>query len=308
MSGKRQLGLHLLEDWAILEANGPDTIEFLHGQFTNDIKSLPEDEVQLSAYCEPKGKMIANFLIWKTSKESCQMLVPEGPHKLMLQRLQMFKMRSNVEINDTGEHFIRLGIMGDGCRLPFNLPKKPRGLTQSGPYTIFDWPGDLPRWFVTCEHENAGDLFDENHEPESGSDLWRLWDIEDGFPLVRGGNEQKFVPQHLNMDLLGGISFEKGCYPGQEVVARMKYRGEIKFRTYRLVPTEPTTLPSRDKDIYVQGQDRPCGRVVDAVENDDSFQILASLRVANADGTLLLTPDGPTLEMLPLPYELTEKD
>ena len=303
---ERQPGLHLVKDWTILEAFGPDAIEFLHGQFTNDLNALPEDEVQLSAYCEPKGKMLANFLIWKTGAEACQILVPKGPHAAMLQRLQMFKMRSDVELQDTGEHFTRLGVMGDGCKFPFDLPKRPNGLIRNGPYTLLAWPGNLPRWLIVCEQQFADDLFTENEAPEPDANWWPLWNIEDGLPFVREDNVQEFVPQHLNLDALGGISFEKGCYPGQEVVARMKYRGEIKFRTCRLRPAEPAPPPALGGPVFVHGQDRPCGRVVDVAADGDSFQMLAALRVADANGPLLLTPDGPALEMQSLPYALLE--
>ena len=234
----------------------------------------------------------------------------------MSQRLQLFKLRSNVEIESLAESVSLLGVTGsypeENPEAPIQLPQSPLGKTETGPYTAIAWPGSRPRWLVACPPDAAAALWEGSEAPDSGSDLWRLWDIEDGIPFVRAENREQFVPQHLNLDLVDAISFSKGCYPGQEVVARMKYRGQIKFRTYRLsgdcdeapVPGDPIHL-GEDPDA------RPCGRVVDARIPPDGgpCQILASVRAADAGQPLRAQrPDGPSLEQLPLPYELTEGD
>ena len=306
--------MHTINDWAILDVSGDDATAFLHGQFTNDLLSLPDDQAQMSAYCVPKGQMIANFLIWRTSEKHYRIALPLGPDAPMLQRLQMFKLRSAVELESLTDSLSLFGITeadeAKDAGLPFELPQSPLGKTETGPYTAIAWPGERSRWLVVCPCDAAADLGKKADASAPSSDLWRLWDIEDGIPFVRGENREQFVPQHLNLDLINAISFSKGCYPGQEVVARMKYRGQIKFRTYRLSgdfdqapnPGDPIHL-SKDANA------RPCGRVVDACMSPDGgpCQMLASVRAADAGQPLCAqSPDGPPLTQLPLPYELSE--
>lgn len=316
MPAEPHSSLYALDDWTILGVSGANAPDFLHGQFTNDLLALPDDQAQLSAYCMPKGQMIANFLVWRTAESQYRIALPAGLAQAVSQRLQLFKLRSNVEIESLAESVSLFGVTGsypeENPEAPVQLPQPPLGKTETGPYTAIAWPGSRPRWLVACPPDAAAALWEGSEAPDSGSDLWRLWDIEDGIPFVRAENREQFVPQHLNLDLVDAISFSKGCYPGQEVVARMKYRGQIKFRTYRLsgdcdeapVPGDPIHL-GEDPDA------RPCGRVVDARIPPDGgpCQILASVRAADAGQPLRAQrPDGPSLEQLPLPYELTEGD
>lgn len=307
--------LYALDDWAILGIGGADASSFLHNQFTNDLLALPDHRAQLSAYCMPKGQMIANFLIWRTGEGPYRIALPAGLAPTVSQRLQMFKLRADVEIEPLAESISLFGATEsyseENPASPVELPSSPLGKAETGPYTAIAWPGPR-RWLIACPREAATALWEGREAPGSGADLWRLRDIEDGLPFVRAENREQFVPQHLNLDLIDAISFSKGCYPGQEVVARMKYRGQVKFRTYHLrgdcdevpFPGDPIHL-SEDPDA------RPCGRIVDAriPPGEDRCQMLAAVRVAVADQPLCAQrPDGPTLEQLPLPYELTGGD
>lgn len=308
--------LYALDDWALLGVGGADAADFLHGQFTNDLLALPEDQAQLSAYCMPKGQMIANFLVWRAAENQYRIALPSDLAQAVSQRLQMFKLRADVEIESFAESLALFGVTEshseDGPASPVELPQSPLGKTEVGPYTAIAWPGPRPRWLVVCSRDAATSLWEGNETPDSGSDLWRLWDIEDGLPFVRAENREQFVPQHLNLDLVDAISFSKGCYPGQEVVARMKYRGQIKFRTYRLSgDCDKAPLPGEPIHLSADPDARPCGRIVDAriPPGEDPCQMLASVRVAEAGRPLRAQrPDGPSLEQLPLPYELTEGD
>lgn len=313
MSRKPGPSIYALDDWTVLAVGGADASDFLHGQFTNDLLALPDNRAQLSAYCMPKGQMIANFLVWRTSGNQYRIALPSGLDEAVLQRLQLFKLRCNVEIESLAESFSLFGVTGsypeDNPESPVELPRSPLSKMETDPYTAIAWPGQRARWLVISPQDATSTLWGGGKAPGSGSDLWRLWDIEDGIAFVRAENREQFVPQHLNLDLVDAISFSKGCYPGQEVVARMKYRGQVKFRTYRLsgncdetpVPGDPIHL-SEDPDV------RPCGRVVDACVPPDGgpCQMLASVRAADASQPLRAQrPDGPSLEPLPLPYQLT---
>ena len=308
--------LYALDDWAILGVSGANAPDFLHGQFTNDLLALPEDQAQLSAYCMPKGQMIANFLIWRTTEGAYRITLPSGLAQAVSQRLQLFKLRADVEIESREESTALFGVAAPvpegNAAGPTEWPQSPLGKTETGPYTAIAWPGPRSRWLLACPPDAAAALWEGGEAPGPGSDLWRLWDIEDGIPFVRTENREQFVPQHLNLDLVDAISFSKGCYPGQEVVARMKYRGQIKFRTYRL-SGDCTETPLPGDPIHLNGEPdaRPCGRVVDARIPPDGgpCQMLASVRTADAGQPLHVQhPDGPSLEPLPLPYELTEGD
>ena len=309
MSRKPDPSIYALDDWTILGVTGADASDFLHGQFTNDLLALPDNRAQLSAYCMPKGQMIANFLVWRRSENQYRIVLPSGLDEAVLQRLQLFKLRSDVEIESLAESFSLFGVTGpyleENPEFPVELPGSPLSKMETDPYTAITWPGERVRWLVISPQDAASTLWEDGKAPDSGSDLWRLWDIEDGIAFVRAENREQFVPQHLNLDLVDAISFDKGCYPGQEVVARMKYRGQVKFRTYRLsgnfdevpVPGDPIHL-SEDPDA------RPCGRVVDARVPPDGgpCQMLASVRAADAGQPLRAQrPDGPSLEPLPLP-------
>lgn len=313
MSRKDDPSIYAIDDWTILGVGGADASDFLHSQFTNDLLALPDNRAQLSAYCMPKGQMIANFLIWRTSEGQYRIALPAGLDEAVLQRLQMFKMRANVEIESLAESLSLFGVtdtyLEQNPESPVELPQSPLSTMETNPYTAIAWPGQRARWLVISPRDATSTLWEDGQAPDPGSDLWRLWDIEDGIAFVRAENREQFVPQHLNLDLVDGISFSKGCYPGQEVVARMKYRGEIKFRTYRLSGNFDE-IPAPGDPIHLSEDPgaRPCGRVVDACVPPDGgpCQMLASVRAADAGQPLRAQrPDGPALEPLPLPYQLT---
>ena len=316
MPAEPHSSIYTLGDWTVLSVGGADASDFLHGQFTNDLLALPEGQAQLSAYCMPKGQMIANFLIWRTVEGSYRIALPSGLDQAVLQRLQLFKLRADVEIESLADKISLFGVtpscLEENPRSPVELPQFPLGKAEAGPYTAIAWPGQRRRWLVICPPDAASALWIESEAPSPGSDLWRFWDIEDGIPFVRAENREQFVPQHLNLDLINAINFGKGCYPGQEVVARMKYRGQIKFRTYRLSgDCDEAPIPGDSIHLSENPDARPCGRVVDAriPPGGGPCQMLASVRAADAGQPLRLQrPDGPPLEQLPLPYKLTEAD
>ena len=309
MSPTQHTAFFQIDDWAVLEISGDDATTFLHGQFTNDLLALPEDKAQLSAYCVPKGSMIANFLIWRMNRGQYRMVLPSGLAEPVLQRLQMFKLRSHVEITSLTDTLALFGIT-EALELPAALPQSPLGKTESGHYTVIAWPGACARWLLACPRDAANDLWATIGPPAQNSNLWRLQDIENGIPFVRPENREQFVPQYLNMDLVDAISFSKGCYPGQEVVARMKYRGKTKHRTYRL-SGDCREVPNPGDPVHLSENPdtRPCGRIVDAriPAEGGPCQMLASLRTADATRPLCTQyPDGTALKLLTLPYPLPE--
>ncbi len=316
MPKKDAPNLYTIGDWTLLGIDGADAPDFLHGQFTNDLLALPENRAQLSAYCLPKGQMIANFLVWRTRGGPYRIALPADLGEAVIQRLRMFQLRSDVKIESLADSYTLFGVTGPYLEkhpeFPVELPRSPLSQMETNPYAAIAWPGSPGRWLVISPQDAATGLWEDGQAPGPGTDLWRLWDIEDGIAFVRAENREQFVPQHLNLDLVDAVSFSKGCYPGQEVVARMKYRGEVKFRTYRL-SAHCDEIPAPGDPIHL-GENpgaRPCGRIVDARIPPDGgpCQMLASVRAVDAGQPLRAQrPDGPALEPLPLPYQLTGGD
>ena len=300
-----------LDELGILGASGDDAAPFLHSQFTNDLHALADDRAQLSAYCMPKGHTVANFLIWRTGAGQYRIVVPRELAAPLLQRLQMFRLRARVELEDLSGLLALHGLLpGAATPVSVDLPPAPLGKAERDACTVIAWPGASRRWLLASPRTSAADAPAGGHG--SGSRQWRWLDIEDGLPFVQAANRERFVPQHLNLDLLDAVSFDKGCYPGQEVVARMHYRGKIKHRAYRLSSTPAEALQPGDEVFLRQAADaRACGRIIDAqpAPEGDVWHLLASLRVADAEQPLCaLRPEGPTLKRLPLPYPLREPD
>ena len=286
-----------------------DASVFLHAQFSNDLIGLAPDQAQLSTYCTPKGRMIADFVLWRASEHCCRILLPRSLCQPVLQRLQMFQLRSEVELIDQSDSHALFGLAGKANDFPGALLDAPLGVAECEGMTTLAWPGVPLRWVLSGPRERLETQIKDIGTPMFSSELWELMNIESGIPFVVDATREKFVPQHLNLDLLHAISFDKGCYPGQEVVARMHYRGQVKFRTYLLTEVSGSSLPS-GADIYLledsDPEPRPCGQVVSArCGEDGTTRILASIRVADADKSLCVGhPDGPPADLQPPPYSL----
>lgn len=290
-----------LHAWGLLEVSGADAAEFLHGQFTNDLKRLPEGRAQLSAYCLPKGEVLADFLIWRTAAGGYRLLLPRERCAPVARRLQLFRLRAAVEIEDASDARAFLAMFDPAAgEPPAPPPGEPLAVAEHGEDTILAWPDARGRWLRLRPAAGA---------PDGGGDAderWRRRDLEAGLPFVRAGSAGRFAPQHLNLDLLDAVSFDKGCYPGQEVVARMRYRGRVKHRTYLLrFPDGAAPEPGAELFPAADGAPRPCGHVAEACPlPDGGWLALAPVRIAAAAEPVRAADAAPG-EILPLPYPLT---
>ena len=288
-----------LHAWGLLEVAGADAAEFLHGQFTSDLRRLPEGRAQLSAYCLPKGEVLADFLIWRAAGGAYRLLLPRERCAPVARRLQLFRLRAAVEIEDaTAAHdFLAEFEPAAGA------PAEPLAVAERSADTVLAWPDARGRWLRL--RPAAGEA-----TPKAGADeRWRRLDLEAGLPFVRAGSAERFAPQHLNLDLLDAVSFDKGCYPGQEVVARMHYRGRIKHRTYLLrCPDGAAPEPGAELFPAAAGATRPCGHVAEACPlPDGGWLALAPVRIAAASEPVRAA-DAAAAEVLPLPYPLREPE
>ena len=290
-----------LHAWGLLEVSGADAAAFLHGQFTSDLQRLPEGRAQLSAYCLPKGEVLADFLIWRTAAGGYRLLLPRERCAPVARRLQLFRLRAAVKIEDASDAHTFLAMFDPSAGEPPEPPPgEPLAVAERGEETILAWPDARGRWLRLRPAAGA---------PDDGGDAdgrWRRRDLEAGLPFVRAGSAERFAPQHLNLDLLDAVSFDKGCYPGQEVVARMRYRGRIKHRTYLLrFPEGAAPEPGAELFPAADGATRPCGHVAEACPlPDGGWLALAPVRIAAAAEPVRAAAAAPG-EVLPLPYPLT---
>ena len=305
-------GVTPLTDLGLIRVSGEDKVDFLQGQLTNDVTKVDAGHSQLSSMCSPKGRMMASFRVFQRG-DDLFLLIPRDRLEAMLKRLQMFVLRSRVELADVSDELVAVGFTGECASdlLPLDPPTEVAGsVTQDG-ITIITLPGERPRFLVIAEADFARNCWEETVQSATptGRDFWSLMDIRAGLPSVREETAEAFVPQMTNLQLVDGVGFTKGCYTGQEVVARMQYLGKLKRRMYR-VHVEGAE-PRRGMELYSASSDsgQGTGRIVDAAPSPDGgWEALAVIEISSADAgdVRLENAAGAEVEILELPYAFAE--
>lgn len=293
---------------ALLQAGGADTTAFLHGQLSNDVQGLAPGESLLAGYCNAKGRLFAVPRLWRAG-DDWQLCLPADTADGVLKRLRMFVLRSKVTLTRRDDLTL-LGVAGDSAvdclrQAGLPVPQAIDAVSLDRDVAVLRLPGASARFQICVPDAAAPALWAalaECARPMPGS-VFRLLDIDVGLPAIHPPTLEAFVPQMVNLDRVGGVSFRKGCYPGQEIVARMHYLGKPSRRMYRLRAAGGTPEPGMP---VLDPAGREVGNVVDAQVADESgCRLLAVLQVTASEGTLHL-PDGGPLERLPLPYALDE--
>jgi folate-binding protein YgfZ len=305
----------LLTQFGVIDANGDDAASFLHGQLTNDTQHLDAANARLAGYCSAKGRLLASFLSWRCG-ETIRLLVSKDVQAAVQKRLSMFVLRAKAKLTDASGELAMVGLAGDVRKalsgvfdaLPDGVHVKvdgPAGSLIRVPDALgklrFLWVG--PKAEVEARlPELVGKL------TRVSPAVWDWLDIRAGEPRITQPVVEQFVPQMVNFDVLGGVNFRKGCYPGQEVVARSQYRGTIKRRTSLAnVAGELDTVRPGAELFHTDDPGQPCGMVVNAASAPDGgVDILVEVKlVALETGSVHLgAADGPALQFLPLPYAL----
>ncbi|KVF01895.1 folate-binding protein [Burkholderia vietnamiensis] len=302
-----------LAQFGVIDVAGDDAATFLHGQLTNDIEHLDAASARVAGYCSPKGRLLASFLAWREG-HGVRLLVPKDVQAAVQKRLSMFVLRAKAKLSDASDAVAVVGFSGDvrdalsGVfdALPDGVHVKvdgPAGVLIRVPDAAgrkrYLWIG--PRAEVDARIAAlAGTL------PVVSPAVWDWLDVRAGEPRITQPVVEQFVPQMVNFDVIGAVNFRKGCYPGQEVVARSQYRGTIKRRTALAhVAGETDSVHAGVELFHSDDPGQPCGMIVNAAAAPaGGVDALVEIKLAALDsGSVHVgAADGPALAFDTLPY------
>lgn len=282
-----------LDQFATLRVSGDDAQSFLQNILSNDIREVTESRAQYSSFNSAKGRMLATFLIWKEGDDYLLQL-PASLLEAMRKKLTMYVLRAKVKITDAG--IVSLGLSGPGAQELIGCDELPKlGVTRMQGATVIRL--DDARFELNGTPEQA-------FRPECRTEDSNYWDwlnIRAGIPVILPRTQEQFVPQMANFDLIGGINFKKGCYPGQEIVARMHYLGKLKRRMYL---AHVDCEAQAGDELY--GEDpQPCGMIANAAPAPGGgYDVLAVIQIESHDNQTVRLAQGATLTFESLPYPL----
>ena len=312
-----------VESLAVIRVSGPQAADLLQAQLSQDAQHWDGGTARLAALCSPQGRMFADLWMVRRSAEDILLLLDASVADSVLKRLRMFVLRLRCTLEDVTETVGRIGLLGDAaCTLPEQSELR--------------WPD--ADWGVCPAVNNAGALIRLPQADGSNRGLvllyrdvagsaalaaalaalpalpagdWALQDLRAGLPHITAATQQQFVPQMINFEILGGVDFKKGCFPGQEVIARSQYRGTLKRRMYRL--SGPAEMTPGQEIFHTTDPGQPCGQIVNAAPaaHDGGWEALAELKIALAeqpDGLRLGADSGPALQLQSLPYPVRQPD
>jgi folate-binding protein YgfZ len=297
-----------LSHLGLLQIQGTDAITFLQGQVTNDVKALIGNNAHYTGYCNPKGRLLALFLAF-VHHDHIHLQAPKTLIESISKRLKMYVLRSKVDIEDVSESIVKIGISGSHAprllsALFSKIPQNDYELTSLDNGALLRLPSSQPRFEIFAEVKQAPLIWNtllENAKPVN-FDVWEWLEIQAGIPEVFETTKEEFVPQMLNLDLIGGINFKKGCYTGQEIVARTHYLGSVKRRTHLAYLN--SSRPPVPGDNVTNIANETIGKVVrSATAPNGGYDILAEIRLENVATEQVYVANN-KLEIKALPYSL----
>jgi folate-binding protein YgfZ len=291
----------------ILAVRGPDAGKFLQGQITCNINYLSANQSSLGARCTAKGRMLSSFRI-VSCEDGFLLGMASELVESQLADFKKYAVFSKATLTDASSEWARFGLSdGDGVlsELGLVLPQESDAVVQhNGLLAVRLSDGRAELWAPAQQKDAIQTILKATLEEAPLND-WLLAQVRAGIGQVTGNTREVFIPQMLNLQALGGVSFKKGCYTGQEIVARMQYLGKLKRRLYRLALANPE-LPEPGNQLFSPVHNSSVGEVVLAARSDNAIELLAVLQEdAAADGRLTLSAaDGNALKLLDLPYSL----
>jgi len=300
-----------LSQLGVIAFRGDDTVAFLQGQLTNDVRALHPDGAQWNGYCSPKGRLLGNFLMWRQGGDYCLQLsgdIAAG----VLKRLSMFIMRAKVQVRDASDETVRLVVAGKQAQAAVTaamgaVPEAAMHSRVGDAGQAIRLGGD--KFVLSLAPERAVAVWQTLRESATpvGAPVWDWLRLNAGIPMIVAATQEQFVPQMVNLEVIGGVSFQKGCYPGQEIVARSQYLGKLKRRMF-LAHVDAEAAPG-DSLYSADLAGQATGTVVNAAPAPTGgFDVLAVAQVesANTQTLHLKAAGGAALTLKPLPYALPE--
>lgn len=288
-----------LDHLGLIECAGDDAQDYLHNQLTSDVRHLEADAAQHAAWCTAKGRMQASFLLYR-SGPVYRALLSADLIEPTLKRLQIFVLRSKVKLADLSASQQAIGVAGPHAAAALGsagLPVPTAALKSA------EFDGgvvialEATRFIVVASTGIAPTLWGKlaAHAQPAGTPIWHWLDVQAGLPLITAATKEEFVPQMANFDKIGGVSFHKGCYPGQEIVARAQYLGKVKRHLYRIHADSP--IAAGMPIFSPENAELPCGMVANAAPSPEGgFDALAVIQESFVDaGALQLGAGGPPL-------------
>ncbi|WKB53301.1 CAF17-like 4Fe-4S cluster assembly/insertion protein YgfZ [Eleftheria terrae] len=308
-------GAVALSHWGVIAADGEEAAKFLHSQLTQDFALLGTGEARLAGLCSPKGRLMFSFVGWKESASRVLLALPAEQLPAALKRLSMYVLRAKAKLSDASASVRLLGLAGPAARawLGEQAPDKVWGRSAAGDRCVIRLPDALgePRylWAEASTDAAAAQAGPQAALPSLPLGVWQWLEVQSGVPSIVPATMEQFVPQMVNLEAVGGVNFQKGCYPGQEVVARSQYRGTLKRRGFLLHSPQPAAPGQEIFHSADPGQ--PAGLIANAAEvpaglDTPGWAVFAELKLAAAEGGSLHlgSADGPPLSLRPLPYAL----
>lgn len=287
--------LHL-RDWGVIRALGADAASFLHGQLTQDFALLDRDHARLAGFCTAKGRLLATMVGWRgAADDEILLALPAETLAATLKRLSMFVLRAKCKLTDASAEFAIYGLLDTPAADAWTL-------VRDGDAVQIALPGTDRALRVQPAAAAA----------PAGADItpddWAGAEAAAGMAWVRGATVEAFVPQMINFEVLGGVNFKKGCYPGQEIVARSQYRGTLKRRLQVFETDAPATV---GQEIFHSADpEQPAGIVAGSGTRDSRTVIAAEVKLSALEGGSLHlgSASGATLQQHALPYDIPPQD
>ena len=300
-----------LSQLGVIAFHGEETATFLQGQLTNDVRTLHADSAQWNGYCSPKGRLLGNFLMWRQGEDYCLQLSGDILSSVQ-KRLSMFILRAKTQVRDASDETVRLVVAGKAAEDAVTtamgaVPDATMRSTATEKGQVIRVGED--KFVLSITPEFAADAWAILRQSATpvGAPVWDWLRLNAGIPMIVAATQEQFVPQMVNLEVIGGVSFQKGCYPGQEIVARSQYLGKLKRRMF-LAHVDAEAAPG-DNLYSADFEGQVTGTIVNAAPAPSGgFDVLAVAQVdsANTQVLRLKAADGAVLKLKPLPYALPE--
>ncbi|WP_244072065.1 folate-binding protein YgfZ [Nitrosomonas sp. PY1] len=306
--------IDLSQYYGLIQFSGEDAGTFLQNQLTCDVREVSEHQASYGGYCTPKGRVLVNFLLFRY-KHRYILQLPKNLCESLQKRLSLYKLRAKVIIENVSQEYTCIGLAGSHLsqtlgRLFTSLPtlNQPLRFVDLNDHAFLCLASN--RIQLISPSTNAIATWEHLHQQIQIADIayWNHLTIQAGIPVVLMETQEKFLPQMINLDAIGALSFKKGCYPGQEIVARTQYLGKLKRRMYLCHITTSDIVNPSDSLYCADSADQSCGSIVNATtsQSHDGYDVLAVIQQSSVEageihwGSLL----GPVIQIKTLPYLL----